>query len=253
MLNGIEEDFNQGFSIFYHNCSEREEINPLVTIIKLIKIIEAVYRIAKSGKTNESETSIMALIFGSRKKTSRYGIIPQLLYISSLELINSRVEYLSSDDCDLDQVIGVTFGFHLLQSMSRNIYAESKRYLHDRPLEFNTMCVKRNCHHKNHKPIPCVRCGLRFHPNCFKVSTTPNFVGELQKHCPSCGASEMLMNDARLNNLSNIYSLIFTLVRFRALVFICISSLITFSLFLWCVQGSFASPTATVFWIKLWL
>jgi len=218
LLQGIEDDCNHGRSIFFHeNCELNKSPNPLLTVVKLIQLFEKICDIAMhiSQFTQETQSSLLRLLFKPWRNSSpnECGVIVQVLYISSFDMINSR------DNVDnLHQLVGATFGLQLLNSMARNTYRHCAAIARNRsdasfefleqPFQSYDKCIKRDCEGKKHcRKITCTTCGLKFHKGCIPENTQIQ-QEDSTKCCPTCQASTKLSKAAEANKLADIYSLV---------------------------------------------
>jgi len=220
LLQGIEDNGCKGTSIFYHTCERSKAPNPVFTVAKLVQLFDRICQIIaandfsvlsmhpKQSTVNKNKKALIQLLYRPlRVKTRKEcGVILQMLHIATFEIINSRVDFQLPENTD--QLLGVTFGLQVLQTMAMNLYSDSKTKIDsflDRPLESYNSCIRRNCEVRYSRLFMCDVCGVRFHARCVGSSKTSDAKEDC---CPSCKATKELLEAARANNLSNIYSLI---------------------------------------------
>ena len=224
VLRCIEDDGCNGRSIFFHTaCELNESPNPILTVVRLLQLFDAVCHIAMTQYSDENTkcSSLLQLLFRPWRKSSQKdcGVVIQMLYIATSEILNSREDYVPPESPDdLDQLIGVTLGLQLLQTMARNVYTDcaatqnntksiSFPFL-DKPLESYETCFRWNCKVVGKKvKVVCIICGVRYHKKC--VRSADNVVDDaLEKCCPLCCNAAYLLDAARANKLVDIYSLL---------------------------------------------
>lgn len=223
ILQGLNDDSCDGTSIFYHRCSKdnEEAPDPTFTVVKLIQLFDIICQKVSTAFDNFNckapKNDLMQLLFRPwEKSVPKVGVILQMMHLVTREIVNSREEEFNAPTSpdELDQLVGVTFGLQLLQTMARNAYFGCKAKLEarsipscqflDQPLESHRTCMKNNCQNQQQRLTGCKVCGIKFHKNCFVCRD----IGGKVDTCPTCKSSLQLLGAARTGNLSDIYLLV---------------------------------------------
>ncbi|KAL7553845.1 hypothetical protein ACHAWF_017183 [Thalassiosira exigua] len=218
LIQGIDDDFRDGASFFFHQCEFTNGPNPIFTMVKLVQLFHEICEIiSKASNEPQPDMTLFQLCFQPWKKKSPKdcGVVIQMLQMATA-IINARVDLdVPETPARIDQLVGVTFGLQLLQNMARNVYADSKSHLQrdvksaalflDHPLQSHKCCIKMNCQLGQKRLTSCALCGVSFHKGCFTNNNEENSL--LGDHCPCCKASSLLLDAADTDDC-DIFSLI---------------------------------------------